>query len=305
MLEKFSPWINSQIDLYKKTNQIPYILAVWFPYHLTAIAAIIYALSTGWSWWYLLTAVCGWVLLDGVGNNLTLHRWLSHKSWTPRKSMEPFLLWAATMVGEGSPLWWAALHRGHHHRVSDQPGKDIHTPVGNGRLHSYMAWQFGITQNSVSFRHAVDLLRDRRVTFIHENYNKIIYGTLLLSWFLFGATFTIWFFVIGSLMSLHADGLVNTFGHVPGAGYQNFDNNDSSTNVPALGYFHWGSGWHNNHHRLASSFDFGTSVSGCRYEFDPCLLIVLPFASVDEIKRLWRLRKTAIIEAQQRKRNER
>jgi len=296
MTLKLSNWLTTQVSLYKKTKQIPFIVAIWFPYHLAAIIAIVYAVTTAWSWWLPVTAICGWILLDGVGNNLTLHRWLSHRSWTPRRWMEPFLLWAATMVGEGSPLWWAALHRGHHHRVSDQPGKDIHTPVENGWLHSYMGWQFGITQDSVKFRHAVDLLRDKRITFIHENYNKIIYATLLLSWLLFGLTFTVWFFVIGSLMSLHADGLVNTFGHVPAAGYRNFDNKDASTNVWWIGYFHWGSGWHNNHHKKASSFDFGTSVSGRPHEFDPCMLLVLPFASFSEIKRLWSIRKDAIID---------
>ena len=294
-MKKVLDWFDNQASLYSKTGQIPYIIAIWFPYHITAILAIAYAVTTAWSWWLPVTAICGWILLDGVGNNLTLHRWLSHKSWTPHRWTEPFLLWAATMVGEGSPLWWAALHRGHHHRVSDQPGKDIHTPVNNGWWHSYMGWQFGITQKSVSFRYAVDLLRDKRITFIHENYNKIIYVTLLLSWLLFGLTFTVWFFVIGSLMSLHADGLVNTFGHVPAAGYQNFSNKDASTNVWWIGYFHWGSGWHNNHHQRASSFDFGTSVSGRPHEFDPCMLLVLPFASFSEIKRLWGIRKDAII----------
>ena len=291
-------WLADQWDLYAKTRQIPYIVALWLPYHILGIGAILFALATEWSWWYPVWAVCGWILLDGVGNNLTLHRFLSHRSWEPRKWMEPFLLWAATMTAEGSPIWWAALHRGHHHRVSDQEGKDIHTPVGNGWWHSYMGWQFGIKQDSVSFRHAVDLLRDRRLVFIHENYNKIIYGTLLLSWLLFGLTFTIWFFIVGALMSLHADGLVNTFGHVPGAGYKNFENRDASTNVWWIGYFHWGSGWHNNHHREPSSFDFGSTVSGRKFEFDPCFLIVWPFASTTELKRLWSNRKNAILKRQ-------
>lgn len=288
-------WLDTQKELYRKTHQIPYILAVWIPYHLAAIVAISWAIATGWSWWYLAWAIAGWVLLDGIGNNLTLHRWLSHKSWKPYKIVEPFLLWASVMVGEGSPLWWAALHRGHHHKVSDQPGKDIHTPVDNGWLWSYMAWQFSIKQDSVSFRYAVDLLKDKRVVFCHENYNKIILFTLLLSTFLFGLTFTVWFFIIGSLMSLHADGLVNTFGHVPAAGYKNFDNKDQSTNVWWIGYFHWGSGWHNNHHREASSFDFGTTVSGRKHEFDPCLLLMIPFAPPSEVKRLWQKRKDAIL----------
>lgn len=291
-------WLADQRDLYSKTRQIPYIIAIWLPYHLAALAAIIYAVTTGWSWWYPVMAICGWVLLDGIGNNLTLHRWLSHKSWKPYTWAEPFLLWAGTMVAEGSPLWWAALHRGHHHKVSDVPGKDIHTPVGNGWLWSYMAWQFNIKQDSVNFKYAVDLLRDRRIVAIHENYNKIIYATLIISALLFGIEFTIWFFVIGALMSLHADGLVNTFGHVPGAGYKNFDNRDASTNVWWIGYFHWGSGWHNNHHRDASSFDFGTSVSGRPHEFDPCLVLMIPFAPLSEIKRLWKGRKDAILKHQ-------
>jgi stearoyl-CoA desaturase (delta-9 desaturase) len=299
-MTKFLNWWYGQNELYEKTKQIPYILAIWLPYHTIAIIAIVYAITTGWSWTYLLTAICGWVLLDGIGNNLTLHRFLSHKSWVPHKWAEPFLLWAATMVGEGSPLWWAALHRGHHHKVSDQEGKDIHTPVGNGWWHSYMGWQFGIKQDTVSFRYAVDLLRDKRIVFIHEHYNKIIYGTLLLSTLVFGLSFTIWFFIIGSLMSLHADGLVNTFGHVPSAGYRNFENNDQSTNVPLIGYFHWGSGWHNNHHQKASSFDFGASVSGRPHEFDPCMILVIPFAAPSEVKRLWSLRKDAIIARQQK-----
>jgi len=298
MVQKIVSWFDTQAELYRKTNQIPYILAIWLPYHLLAIAAIVVAITTGWSWWYLVTALCGWVLLDGVGNNLTLHRWLSHKSWAPHKWAEPFLLWAATKVGEGSPLWWAALHRGHHHKVSDITGKDIHTPIGNGWWHSYMGWQFGIKQDSVSFRYAVDLLRDRRVVFCHENYNKIIFTTLLASALVFGVTFTVWFFVIGSLMSLHADGLVNTFGHVPGAGYQNSNNKDQSTNVWWLGYFHWGSGWHNNHHAQASSFDFGSSVSGRPHEFDPCMVLVIPFAPPSEVKRLWSKRKDAILAKQ-------
>jgi stearoyl-CoA desaturase (delta-9 desaturase) len=209
--------------------------------------------------------------------------------------MEPFLLWTGVMVGEGSPLWWAALHRGHHHRVSDQPGKDFHTPVENGWLWSYMAWQFAVKQDTVSFRYAVDLLKDRRVVFCHENYNKIILCTLLISAFLFGLPFTIWFFIVGSLMSLHADGLVNTFGHVPAAGYRNFNTKDQSTNVWWIGYFHWGSGWHNNHHQEASSFDFGSSVSGRAHELDPCMILMIPFAPPSEVKRLWSKRKDAIL----------
>lgn len=264
-------------------------------YHLSAIITIGYSVVNGWSWWYLIWAISGWILLAGVGSNLTLHRLLSHASWAPYKHIKPFLFWTAIMVAEGSPAWWAALHRGGHHRVADIPGKDIHTPIGKGWLWSYMWWMFNIRADTVNFRYAIDLLRDKRLVFINKYYSEILYSTLILSCLLFGVSFTAWFFVIGSLISVHSNGLVNTFGHVPAAGYRNFDTTDLSTNVKSLGYLHWGAGWHNNHHQSASSFDFGTSVSGKRSEFDPCLILVIPFAPWSEIKRLWSNRRTAML----------
>jgi fatty-acid desaturase len=292
-------WLNEQYEMYKRTNQVPFIIALWLPYHLVAAFLIYYCFTVEFHWWYLALMFAGWVTLDGIGNNLTLHRLLSHQSWSPRPWMKPFLYWLAAMVAEGSPLWWAALHRGHHHKVSDQVGKDIHTPKDNGWWHSYMGWQFKIRQNSVSFRYVVDLLRDKKLVFVHEHYNKIIYSTLLVTLFIFGWEVTAWFWIMGSLSSLHADGFVNTFGHVPAAGYRNFDTKDQSTNVYPIGYLHWGSGWHNNHHQDASSFDFGTSVSGRAHEFDGCMILMLPFAPIKEIKRLWGKRRDAIIKHRQ------
>jgi fatty-acid desaturase len=43
-----------------------------------------------------------------------------------------------------------------------------------------------------------------------------------------------------------------------------------------LGLMFWGNGWHNNHHQMPSSFDFGKSVSGKKWEFDACTLLAHP-----------------------------
>lgn len=293
-------WLKNQFDIFNKSKQIPGNISIVIPYHIIGIVAILYAVTIGFSWWYVIWAALGYLFLDGIGNNLTLHRYLSHKSWKPHNWAKPFLMWAATMVGEGSPLWWATLHRGQHHKVADIVGKDIHTPIGNGWFHSYIAWQFKVRVDSVSFRHVVDLIKNKDVLFVHENYNKVVYITLFLSWLVFGTAFTVWFFIVGSLLSLHMDGMVNTFGHVKSAGYRNYELNDHSTNVPWIGYLHGGSGWHNNHHHDASKFDFGTSVSGRWHEFDTSLIMVVPFTPWSETKRLWKERKDAIIQYKQK-----
>jgi stearoyl-CoA desaturase (delta-9 desaturase) len=70
----------------------------------------------------------------------------------------------------------------------------------------------------------------------------------------------------------HQENLVDLFGHTPAAGYRNFELKDLSTNVPILGIFAWGQGWHNNHHKDPKSFDFGSGVSGKYWEYDPCTL---------------------------------
>jgi fatty-acid desaturase len=77
---------------------------------------------------------------------------------------------------------------------------------------------------------------------------------------------------------------INVFCHTPGYGYRNFDTKDASQNVPLLGWITWGQGWHNNHHAKASSYDFGTAVSGKKSEWD-FSLIFLPLIATKESRK--------------------
>ena len=78
-------------------------------------------------------------------------------------------------------------------------------------------------------------------------------------------------------------------------GYENFKTTDKSRNLWINALITFGEGWHNNHHAKASSFDFGSSVSGRWHEFDPCMILMIPFAPPSEVKRLWSKRKDAIL----------
>jgi stearoyl-CoA desaturase (delta-9 desaturase) len=138
-----------------------------------------------------------------------------------------------------------------------------------------MGWMFKLKATDVNFKYAVDLLRDEFQVFCHKHYNKIIWITIavvaLLSWKL-----ALYGFIIAMTMAQHQENLVDLFGHTPKSGYRNYDLPDWSTNVPLLGYFAWGQGWHNNHHKFPASYDFGSGCSGKWWEFDPCRLLI-PF----------------------------
>jgi stearoyl-CoA desaturase (delta-9 desaturase) len=82
-------------------------------------------------------------------------------------------------------------------------------------------------------------------------------------------------FCLVAMIGVVQDNLVNVYGHSKGLiGYRNFELDDNSQNNMFLGYFAWGQGWHNNHHHDPKSFDFGTSVSGKWWEYDPCRIFL-------------------------------
>jgi fatty-acid desaturase len=129
-------------------------------------------------------------------------------------------------------------------------------------------------------KYAIDLIRDPMHVWIAKNYNYIILVTYvivgLISWelLLFG-------FIVPAALSLYMESNINIFCHSPGYGYRNFDTKDQSRNVSLLAWITWGQGWHNNHHEKASSYDFGSSVSGKSSEWD-FSLIFLPLIATKE-----------------------
>jgi fatty-acid desaturase len=126
-----------------------------------------------------------------------------------------------------------------------------------------------------------------------KNYNMIILGTYLvvglIDWqiLLFGL-------MIPAALSLYQESNINVFCHRPGCGYRNFETNDDSRNVPLLAWLTWGQGWHNNHHAKASSYDFGTTVSGKSTEFDMTLLFLPLIATKESRNKIYETRKNAM-----------
>jgi len=283
-------WLKQNYATYRVTKQVPAIFAIICPYHIAAIIGI-YAACTSWSWLYAAYLLAGYVIIGGLGDAIGLHRYISHQSIEIRPYVRPVIYWLACMTGQGSPIWWAALHRGYHHAHADRE-RDLHSPI-KGKWNAYMGWMFAITHETVNLKYGAGLLRDQTLIFFHKNYNTVVWTTLIVT-FAINPMFCLFFFVIPAVVSLHTENIVNLVCH-SNNGYRPFETKDHSTNVWYLGLLGWGQGWHNNHHSNPKSFDFGTSVSKRWYEFDPCLLIV-PFISPwQETKRLWKNWRTACV----------
>lgn len=276
-------WLEHTWQTYKITKQIPYIISIWLPFHIIAIAGVVVSLQQ-FSWIYLLYFILGWAVFGGLGTAIMLHRYFSHRAIIIRPILKPILYWIACMSGQGSPIWWTALHRGYHHAHSDKE-KDIHSPT-KGFWHAYMGWMFTVKHDTVNLKYSVDLLRDGTLIWFHKHYNEVVWiSVALLS--LIDPIFCVWFYIVPALVGLHTDSMVNSLCHTPSAGYRIFETKDLSVNVWYLGLFGWGQGWHNNHHADPRSFDFGRSISKLWYEFDPCLLWVPFISSWSETIKLW------------------
>jgi len=176
------------------------------------------------------------------------------------KPVEYFFVLGGYLAYEGSPLWWAAIHRAHHKYVDTK--LDPHSPRF-GLLHSYFGWLFELSYPPHIDPHTQckDLAADPIYTFLECRGNLQAMNFLCLGsnmafrgiiWALFG-----WQAALASLLASFAvmqiPLLLNVVCHIPKAGYKTFAMEDDSVNVWWIGLFGFGEGWHNNHHAYPGS----------------------------------------------------
>lgn len=280
--------MNDQAEPLKLNTFLYFIL---YPAHLVALAGLfVFPFYFDFGLKQIVLLLLGWLLLAGIGSAITLHRVVSHRAMEPRRGFKPVMLWLASLCLQGSPLGWAAIHRGSHHRYSDTE-QDAHTP-SKGVWHAYHGWlwEWGKYYNP---KYVIDLIRDPMHMFFAQNYVKIILATYLIVG-LIDWQILVFMFIIPAVYSLHQESMVNVLCHLKGTGYRNFDTKDDSNNRPIMAKIVWGQAWHNNHHAKASSYDFGTGVSGRRDEFDPTILLVPLLATKESQEKIFKARRDAI-----------
>lgn len=212
-----------------------------------------------------------------LGVTIGYHRLLSHRSFSCPKAVEYFWVLAGYLAFEGSPIWWATIHRTHH-RYVDTP-LDPHAPK-YGLFNAHLGWLMRTEYASHVDPevHAKDLLKDRLYVFLeqggdwHRAHALVIaialaFRVVLL--LLFG-----WQCALASLLAglamLQIPLMLNIACHARRLGYRNFATQDDSVNVWWVGLLAMGEGWHNNHHAFP-----GSARSGWRwFEFDLSWIVI-------------------------------
>ena len=68
----------------------------------------------------------------------TSHRYFSHSSFKTSRPMQLILGLMAAASGQAGPMWWASIHRGHHHTCDTE--HDPHSPSVGGFLYAHLMW---------------------------------------------------------------------------------------------------------------------------------------------------------------------
>lgn len=206
----------------------------------------------------------GFYVWHALGVTVGYHRLISHRSFACPKWVEYLLVLPGYLAFEGSPIWWATIHRAHH-RYSDT-ALDPHSPK-NGLREAHYGW---ITHKDYPahinpYTQARDLVNDPLYSLLdpkgswdqkHWTCLAVCLAFRLLIWVCFG-----WKAALASLLAGGAVQqiplLLNVVCHLPRFGYKTYAVSDDSVNVWWVALLAMGEGWHNNHHAAPGSAKTG------------------------------------------------
>ena len=217
-----------------------------------------------------------------------MHRYAAHGSFTMSRPWERFFyIFAYISMGSSylSPRVYAIMHR-MHHAYTDTP-KDPHSPKYFSNVFAmmdhtknvYVSIQHGATKVDERFLknipkwEAMDRLGD-------SWYSRIGWGLAYLGFYIIFAPSLWWFLLlpVQFLMSPVHGAIINWYAHK--YGYTNHKLNNTSKNLLPVDVLMLGESYHNDHHKHASSANFGTRW----FEIDPVYYVIRFFNSVGIVK---------------------
>lgn len=213
-----------------------------FAFNLTLL---LLGLLTGWIFWCF-------------GLTISLHKYSSHRSFTPRNKLIKYvLLWFATVITMGSTINFSAGHR-QHHKYADT-FEDPYDLAGTTwhRIKLFFYWFPIYKINPMIIK---DLLRDKEHSFFNNHYWKIllVYPTILLliDPVLFG-----YFYALPIVYIILGMGYVTVIAHLPNLqkfGTRPFTTTDNSWNSKLFAILLAGEGYHNTHHAFPGRSNYET-----------------------------------------------
>ena len=193
-------------------------------------------------------------LIGGLGITVGFHRLLTHSSFETTRPIKAALLTIASMMWQGSVLFWTATHRAHH-RFADMIG-DPHSPWAGfssrfrGFLWSHFLWLIE-PDNTDRDTYVPVEQEDALVMTIDRLFPVCAFLSIAIPVWMRGkrgalCALTAIFFVQHVTMS------VNSVCHIWGSRlFQEVRNR--SVNNWVVGFLGLGEGWHNNHHAYQNS----------------------------------------------------
>jgi stearoyl-CoA desaturase (Delta-9 desaturase) len=221
------------------------LIGVTVPFLATVLAiCLLWKRAVSWPDLALLAAMYSLIKL---GEEVGIHRMLSHRSFQPHPVVKFVLLVLGSMTVEGPVLEWAAIHIRHHARA-DREG-DPHSPV-EGFFHAHIGWLFKgrIPDPNIYCRH---LLQDPIVVLVNRTYVLWVMLSLVLPLIIGGWSAFLWAGLVRVFLVHHVTFSINSVCHT--FGKREFETSDQSRNEWVVGLLAFGEGWHNNHHAFPRS----------------------------------------------------
>ncbi len=199
-----------------------------------------------------------------LGVTVGYHRLISHRTFSCPKIVEYFFVLAGYLAFEGSPIWWATVHRAHH-RYADT-ALDPHSPAF-GLQRAHMGWltKPGYPDHICPATQSKDLISDPVYRFLEQcgdwkKAHRLVFlislGFRVAIWCCLG-----WVAALASLLAgfavLQIPLMLNVVCHIKQFGYKTYATDDLSVNVWWVAILAMGEGWHNNHHASPGSAKTG------------------------------------------------
>lgn len=241
---------------------------------LALFYGVYYSVINSYYIYIIISFFIGKFITGLLSTQIILHRYFSHNSFETYSLIHKFFCWTSILAGQGSPVAWAAHHR--HHHVHADTQYDTHSPKESKILASgfWLLKSYEYYLNVKKLRKVpTDLLRDKTVRFIDNNY-YLIWVLIIIMSYLIDWKITIFFILSPLAWGFINAACITLLSHLklPGS-YRNFETNDNSYNNKFIQLYMLGEALHNNHHRYPNKYNEKINSN----EFDLAGLIIEKF----------------------------
>ena len=207
-----------------------------------------------------------------------LHRYAAHQLFTMSKTMERVsfvLTWFFQGSSYLSAYGYGIMHRMHHAYTDTE--KDPHSPSHDANLFAMMWKTKTVYQDINDQKITVDKKFTKNVpqwksfdAFASSRFSRVLWiGFYILFFTYFITALWQWLLLPVALMMAPIHGvIINWFGHI--YGYVNYKMSNTSKNLFHFDFLMMGEGYHNNHHKHATSANFGVKW----HEIDMTYLVI-------------------------------